>query len=114
MIIAFIRIDPIPDKRKAIIEILTSVKTVTSLKVGCINCGIYEEYGNGQKILYIEMWHNSEDMYQHIRSNLYLRILNAVELASKQPEIYFQEYSEKEGIELIEAVRSDNAAKQEV
>jgi len=44
-------------------------------------------------------------MYQHIRSNLYSRVLNAIELASKPPEVWFHEDSETTGIELIEAMR---------
>jgi quinol monooxygenase YgiN len=88
-----------------------SIKTMTRLKHGCVHCDIYEEYGDGQKILYIEKWQTKEDMYQHIRSNLYLRILNAMELASKPPEIFFHEDSETAGIELIEAIKAGSAVK---
>ena len=89
-----------------------SVKNMTRLKPSCTNCEIYEEHGDGQKILYIEKWQTREAMYQHIRSNLYLRVLNAIELASKLPEICFHEDSETAGIELIEAIRLENTVKQ--
>jgi len=112
MIIASIRIDPMPGKRLSVLEILMSVKTMTRLKHGCIYCNIYEEHDDGQKILYIEKWQARDDMYQHIRSNLYLRVLNAIELASKLPEICFHEDSETAGIELIEAIRLENTVKQ--
>jgi quinol monooxygenase YgiN len=111
MIIVSIRIDPKPDKRQAVIEILMSVKTLTSLKHGCIYSEIYEEHGDRQKILYIEKWQAKEEMYRHIRSNLYLRVLNAVELASKPPEISFHEDLGTTGIGLIEAIRVGIAAK---
>lgn len=110
MIIASIRIDPVPDKRQSVIDILMSIKTLTSLKHGCLSCEIYEENGDGQKILYIEEWQERELMYQHIRSNLYLRVLNAVELACKPPEIHFYEDSETTGIGLIEDVRGEPTA----
>jgi quinol monooxygenase YgiN len=113
VIIASIRIDPIPGKRLAVLEILMSVKTMTRLKHGCIYCNIYEEHDNGQKILYIEQWHAREDMYQHIRSNLYLRVLNAMELSSKPPEVCFHEDSETAGIALIEAIRLGSAVKRD-
>src|SRR5512135_3470086 len=93
MIISSIEISLKPDKRQAVIEILMSVKNMTRLKHGCTHCDIYEECGGGQKILYIEKWQAKEDMYQHIRSNLYLRVLNAIDLASKPPEICFHEGS---------------------
>jgi len=113
MIIASIRIDPKPDKRQAVLEILMSVKTMTRLKHGCIYCGIYEEYGDGQNILYVETWQAKENMYQHIRSNLYLRVLNAIELSSKPPEVCFHEDSETTGIALIEAIRAESTVKQD-
>ena len=111
MIIASIRIDPMPGKQLPVLEILMSVKTMTRLKHGCIYCNIYEEHDDGQKILYIEKWQAKEDMYQHIRSNLYLRVLNAMELSSKPPEVFFHEDSETAGIELIEAIRVESTVK---
>jgi quinol monooxygenase YgiN len=104
MIIALLKISPMPDKRQAIIEILMSVKTMTIFKPGCISCDIYEEHGDG-KILYIERWQAKENMHQHIRSNLYLRILNSMELSSEPPEVSFHEGGETTGIELIQAIR---------
>jgi quinol monooxygenase YgiN len=67
MIIASIRRDPKTDKRQAILEILMSVKTMTRLKHGCIYCGIYEEYGDGQNILYVETWHAKIMEFKQLR-----------------------------------------------
>ncbi len=105
MIISILKISPVPDKRQAIIEILMSVETMTRLKAGCVGSNLYEEYGDGQKILYMERWQTKEDLHRHIRSTLYLRVLNAIELASEPPEIYFHEGAETTGIELIEDLR---------
>jgi quinol monooxygenase YgiN len=113
MIISTIVITPMPDKHQAVIEILVSVKTITRLKHGCMHCEIYEEYGNGQEILYIEKWQTKEDMYNHIRSNLYLRVLNAIELGNKPPEVCFHEDSETMGIGLIEAIRVESTVEQD-
>jgi|WetSurMetagenome_2_1015567.scaffolds.fasta_scaffold181880_3 quinol monooxygenase YgiN len=114
MIIASIRIDPIPGKRLAVLDILMSVQTMVRLKRGCMYCDIFKEHDDGEKILYIEKWQAEEDMYQHIRSNLYLRILNAIELSSKPPEVCFHEDSETAGIELIETIRIGSAVKQDL
>jgi len=83
-----------------------SVQTIASLKPGCLHCDIYEEYGHGQKILYLEKWQTKEDMYKHIGSNLYLRVLNAIELSTEPPEIFFHEGPETMGIELIKTIRT--------
>jgi len=48
---------------------------------------------------------------RHIRSDLYLRVLNAIELADELPEICFHEGSETTGIELIEAIRTESKVK---
>lgn len=107
MIIALLKIKPILEKQEAVIEILESVKKMTMLKPGCISCDLFKEYDDGQKVLYVERWRTKEDMHQHIRSNLYLRILNAIELASEPPEISFHEGSKTLGIELIEDIRTE-------
>jgi hypothetical protein len=42
----------------------------------------------------------------HIRSALYARVLKAMELSERQPEIRFFEISATEGLDLIAGVRS--------
>ncbi|MFH0904315.1 MAG: antibiotic biosynthesis monooxygenase [Methanobacteriota archaeon] len=111
MILSILKISPMPDKRQAVIEILMSVGTMTRLKHGCMGSDIYEQSGDRQKILYIEKWQSKEDMHRHIRSDLYLRVLNAIELANEPPEICFHEGSETTGIELIEAIRTESKVK---
>lgn len=108
MIISFLKITPMSDKRQMVIEILMSVQTMARLKPGCMYSDIYEDYGDGRKILYIEHWQAKEEMQQHIRSNLYLRVLNAIELASEPPEVFFHEDSGASGIELIKSLRIKN------
>ena len=107
MIVTVLTIKPKPDKQQAVIEILESVKKMTILKPGCISCDIFKEYDDGQTILYTERWQAKEDMHQHIQSNLYLLILNAIELASEPPEICFHEETGISGFELIEALRTE-------
>ena len=104
MIIGHLRIKPLPGKFRAVLEILMSVKTITLLKPGCLSCDVYEK-GDQGGILYIERWQTKEDMYKHIGSNLYLRVLNAIELSSGPPEIFFHEGSETIGMELVESIR---------
>lgn len=82
-----------------------SVKTMTRLKHGCMGSDVYEQ-SDGRKILYMEKWRSKEDMNRHIRSDLYMRVLNAIELASEPPEISFYEGTETTGIELIEEIRT--------
>lgn len=105
MIVGHLRISPLPDKFQAVLEILMSVRTATLLKPGCISCEVYGKDDQG-KILYIERWQTKENMYKHIGSKLYLRVLNAIELSKEPPEIFFHEGSETMGIELIKTIRT--------
>ena len=68
-------------------------------------CSICEEDNNQQSIVYIEQWESKEALQQHIKSSIYSMVINAMELASKAPEINFYDVSEKMGIELIETMR---------
>ena len=59
-----------------------------------------------RRFFYLEQWQSREPLDKHIRSELYFRVLNAMELAGEAPEIYFHEVSEKKGFEYIEALRT--------
>ncbi len=93
-------------KREDILDILKSVETQTRLKTGCVNCGIYIGCNDERTVLYFEAWHTREDLYAHIRSDLYFRILAAIDLAAKVPELHFHEVSDSAGIELIKSLRN--------
>ena len=71
-----------------------------------MGCGIYEEHNNQCSIFYVEQGESKEHLDRHIQSNLYCRIITAMELAREAPKIYFHEVSKTMGIELIEALRS--------
>lgn len=69
-------------------------------------CRIYEEDGFDQAVLYVEQWASEAHFEQHVRSEVYRRILAAVEFSSKPPEIRFDFVSQSKGMELIEALRT--------
>ncbi len=105
MIISLLKLKPILDKRQLILDILQFVAEKVRLKRGCLRCGIYEEYDEDRLILYLEQWQSKEEMNWHIQSNLYLRILNAMDLCVEKPEISFNEVSDTKQLELVEALR---------
>jgi quinol monooxygenase YgiN len=109
MIISRLEIVPTSRKREAVLDILRSVETFTRMKAGCLNCGIYERHSDERTILYIEEWDSREELYDHIRSDLYFRILAVMELATRVPQLHFHEASETMGMELIRQLRSQQA-----
>ncbi len=106
MMLAMVKIVPSPGKRQEILDILFSVKGPTLATPGCRACSIYEEQGDEQAITYIEHWQSPAEMYRHVRSPLYSRVLEAMELSSIEPEICFHMIMRTEGMELIENLRS--------
>jgi quinol monooxygenase YgiN len=72
-----------------------------------MGCAIHEEDNNQRSIIYMEQWESKEALQQHIQSNIYLMILNAMELAAEVPEIHFYNVLETMGLEFIAALRSN-------
>ena len=106
MILSFAKINPLPGKQQVVLDIFRSVIVPTRLKSGCMDCAVYTDQGEGQKILYLEQWQSRKPLDRHIRSELYFRVLSAMELANDPPEIYFHEVSDTRGLEYVEALRT--------
>ena len=70
-----------------------------------MDCAVYTDPGEGQTILYLEQWQSRKTLDRHIRSELYFRVLSAMELADEPPEIYFHEVSDTRGLEYVESLR---------
>ena len=105
MIIAVLELVPQLEKREAIVEILRFVERHVRLKAHCLGCGVFEA-ADAPRILYMEQWRSTKDLHAHIKSNLYLPILNAMELASETPTIRFHEVSDTKSMELIQSLRN--------
>jgi quinol monooxygenase YgiN len=72
---------------------------------GCIGSWVSEEDYLQNQIRYTEQWECEEALQEHIRSDLYLRVLAALEMSRQQPEVKFYCCSETKGLEFIEAAR---------
>jgi quinol monooxygenase YgiN len=105
MILSLMELKPIPANRQTILEILRFVEDKVRLKRGCLGCSIYEGCEEGRAILYLEQWESKEAFHWHIQSNLFLRILNVIDLCIEKPEIFFHEVSATKRFELIEGLR---------
>ena len=106
MMLAVLELVPQIQKRQAMLEILRSVEERVRTKPECLECGVFEAADPTKQVLYVEQWRSEQDLRAHIQSGLYLRILNAMELASEEPKISFHEVSQTKSMELIEELRS--------
>ena len=105
MIIGTVRILPPADRHAAVLEVLRSVQGPVRAQPGCAACDIYEEQGPEPAVVFVERWATDAALEAHLRSDMYRRILAAIELSSDKPEIRFEHVSASEGIELIERLR---------
>lgn len=105
-ILAVLELVPQIQKRQAMLEVLGSVAERVKANPECVSCGLFEEAADPQRVVYMEQWRSAKDLHAHIRSALYLRILNAVELSREQPRVSFHEVMATRSMELIESLRS--------
>ena len=114
MIIAILKIKPRPERWQEVLSLLQSVQGPTQVKLGCLACEVYEMRGGESLIQYVEHWQSKEHLSRHIQSDLFLRILFAMELASEEPEISFYEVAEARGMEFIESLRMGSMQSKEL
>lgn len=108
VVISMLRLYPPRDQRRHVLTILRSVQGPTEAQPHCNYCGIYEEDGFEETILYLERWDSEPDFERHVRSDLYRRILAAVELSRTPPDLAFHYIAATKGVELIEALRNEH------
>ena len=105
MVLSTIRIQPSPLQRIRALEILRSVQGPTQACPGCVACRIYAEDDADEAILFCESWETETALEEHVRSDLYRRVLAALELSDRAPEVCFHHVASTQGIELIRHLR---------
>ncbi|MEA5113687.1 MAG: antibiotic biosynthesis monooxygenase [Geobacteraceae bacterium] len=106
MILSIVKIAPLPGKREDILCVLRSIKGPVQAMSDCVDCRICQEDGDDGDIIFLEQWVSWEAFMRHIRSELYGRMLEAMELSRREPEVSFFEVSAMRGMDLLKAVRS--------
>jgi quinol monooxygenase YgiN len=105
MVVSTLRLFPSREQRRHTLGVLRSVQGPTQAQPHCLTCRIYEEDGYEEAVFYIEKWDSEAALEQHICSELYRRILAALELSRVPPEIHFHYVSATKGMDLIAALR---------
>jgi quinol monooxygenase YgiN len=113
MVIGTLRIPLSPDRRVKVIEVLRSVQGRVLAQPGCTACQIYQDDGPEPAVILIQRWDSALALEEHIRSEIYRRILGAVELSGCPPEVRFDHVSTSEGMELIQRLRTIDVSREE-
>jgi quinol monooxygenase YgiN len=112
VVFAVIKLLPAPEQQSQVIEILRWVGDLTRPEPGCLGCWLSEEGPFCDEIQYVEQWDLDETMHEHIRSDLYARVLAAM-VSRQSPEVGFHYVTEEKGIELIETLSTADVPKVE-
>jgi len=105
MILSIVKIAPLPEQRNEVLSILRSIRGPIQAMSGCIDCRICEVEGEEGEVLFLEHWQSWESFMRHIRSEIYGRLLRAMDLSRYEPDVSFFEVSELRGMEILKAVR---------
>ena len=108
MVVGTLRL-PSPNQRREVLEILRSVQGPVLAEPGCLACDVYEEQGHEKAVVLLERFETQEALEAHLRSEMYRRILGAIELSGGPPDIRFEQVTASEGVERIERSRSPGA-----
>ena len=106
MIISKLRLFPSPEHQHQVLELLRSVQGPTQDKPCCLAVQVYEEDGHTGAILYTEEWDSEPEFCDHVRSELYRRVLAAIDISKSAPELCFYRVSVTQGLELVDQIRN--------
>jgi quinol monooxygenase YgiN len=67
---------------------------------------VYVEDGHDGAILYMEVWDSEPEFCEHVRSELYRRVLAAIDISKSEPELCFYRVSTVQGLELVDQIRN--------
>lgn len=101
-----IRITIPAKKRKEALIILGSLIEQTRLEDGCISCRLYRDVQEDRALMLEQIWASEKDLEGHLRSDKFLAVLLAIEMATEYPEVRFDVVSRSTGIDTIEKVRA--------
>lgn len=105
MLLSLITIHPVPGDESKVLDVLDSVQGLIAANADCRDCLFTAVFGPGKSICYMERWRTREALDRHLRSPLYCRVLEAIELSRTPPKVEFYEIISLGGLDLIESVR---------
>lgn len=104
MFLSLIKIYPTSGREHNVIEVLDSMKGPVAALADCLDCSVAVEWGEGGAVCYMELWQTREAFDRQLRSALFCRVLEAMELSKKPPLIDFFEINSIGGMELLETL----------
>jgi quinol monooxygenase YgiN len=105
MILATLSIAVPPGGYEDLVEVFWSLLGPVRAEPGCRACGLYQEVGASDVLLYVEVWETPEQLERHMRSARYDRLLAVMEASARPPVLRYYSVAAPRGLEYLEAVR---------
>jgi len=91
------------EKRDEIQRIFRSLLEPARVRGGCLACRAYQDIEVPEVLALIQGWASSDDLDSYTRTEDFRRLVAVMELASEQPQIWFDTIETREGLERLRA-----------
>jgi len=105
MVAGTIRITPLPNRRREVVEILQFIEGPVRAQPGCAAFRVCEEHSPERAVLLLERWDSEAALATHVRSEAFGRILEALEISGRPADVRFDFVGASQGMELVESLR---------
>lgn len=106
MIISIVDIKASSETREELRRGLSSLLGPTEAEAGCTGCQCFEKVPDSNGLRLESYWKTQSDLFRHIRSATYKKLLFLMELSAVPPTVQFFTVSEELGFDLIVAARN--------
>jgi quinol monooxygenase YgiN len=107
MVILTISVNAHPNKRNELLHTFRLITDQTRQEKGCLGCRLSQDIDNENVINLEETWERRSYLDEHFRSDLFSALLGAAKLLGETHELRINDGSLTEGIEAVQAVRSE-------
>ena len=105
MVLLFIKMNVLPEKRKELLQTLEAIVKRVRKETGCVNADFYQNLTNDQGFMLIEEWRSQEYLKNHIRSDIFSVLLGVEGLLDRTAVIESQTVSRAAGMEAFLKMR---------
>lgn len=102
---SLIKIYPVAGKEFIVIDVLDSLKGPLSANPDCLDCIVAIDADQSGHIVYLERWKTFDALQNHLHTDLFSRVLHALECSDQPPEVLFCTTEKAFGLELVDDVR---------
>jgi quinol monooxygenase YgiN len=105
MIIESVGVTGSPAKHEELGRGLRSLLGPMRVEAGCVGCRVFQDSTNPNSFRLEALWDSEEDLTQHVRSDVYKKVLILMEMGIEPPTIEFHEVIHTRGMEFIKTAR---------